>query len=145
MPAETGNTLLVHYTGTLSDGSEFDSSREREPLEFVLGQGMLIPGFENALIGREIGDTVSVDIPAEKAYGERTDDLVIVLPRAEIPPHITPEEGALLQLSLEDGELEVVITRVTDDEVELDGNHPLAGETLHFEIEVMDINTRASC
>ena len=141
MAAKNGDTLFVHYTGTLRDGREFDSSRGREPLEFVLGQGMLIPGFEDAVMGKNVGDAVSVDIAPEDAYGERTEELILVVPKAEVPTHIAPDVGQRLLISLDEGEMEVVVTRVTDEEVELDGNHPLAGEALHFDIEIMDIKT----
>lgn len=139
MAAKNGDTLFVHYTGILQDGREFDSSRGGEPLEFVLGQGMLIPGFENAVVGKNAGDKVSVDISPEDAYGERTDELVLTVPRSEIPSHIAPDVGQRLLLTLDAGELEVVVSSVTDTEVELDGNHPLAGEKLHFDIEIMEV------
>jgi peptidylprolyl isomerase len=139
MTAKNGDTLFVHYTGTLADGQEFDSSRGGEPLEFILGQGTLIPGFENAVLGKKAGDKVSVLIPPEEAYGPRTEEMVLSVPRAEVPAHITPEVGMRLELALDEGELDVIISRVTDEEVELDGNHPLAGESLHFDIEIVRI------
>lgn len=139
MPAKDGDTLFVHYTGTLDDGTEFDSSRDREPLEFVLGQGMIIPGFEKAVMGLEKGGSVRVVLPPVEAYGEPSDEMIIIVPRAEVPDHITPEVGTALQLTLQEGALDVVISRVDADEVELDGNHPLAGKTLTFEIEVVEI------
>lgn len=139
MAIKQGDTVFVHYTGTLDDGSEFDSSKNREPLEFVMGGGMILPGFEKAVQGKKVGDTVSVSLSPEDAYGEHNDEMVIIVPRSEVPEHIAPEEGMMLQLSLEEGDLDVVISRVTDDEVELDGNHPLAGKRLNFEIEVVNI------
>ena len=139
MAAENGNTLLVHYTGTLDDGTVFDSSRDREPLEFVLGSGMLIPGFDKAVLGKEVGDIVKTNIPSAEAYGERIDELVGIVPRSDIPDSITPEVGMMLQVSTDQGPLDVVISRVDDDEVELDGNHPLAGKDLIFEIEIVEI------
>jgi peptidylprolyl isomerase len=139
MAAKNGDTVFVHYTGTLQDGREFDSSRGGEPLEFVLGQGMLIPGFEGAVQGKNVGDKVSVNISPDDAYGERTDELVLSIPRTEVPAHITPDVGQRLLLTLDAGEMEVMVSRVTDEEVELDGNHPLAGETLHFDIEIMEV------
>lgn len=139
MAIKKGDTVFVHYTGTLEDGTEFDSSEGREPLEFVLGSGMIIPGFESAVEGKDAGDKVSVTIPPESAYGGRNEEMVIIVPRSEVPDHIEPEEGMLLQISLEEGELDVVISRVTDDEVELDGNHPLAGKELHFDIQIVDV------
>ncbi len=139
MPAKDGDTVFVHYTGTLEDGTEFDSSRDREPLEFVLGRSMMIPGFERAVSGREKGDSFNVVLPPEDAYGEVSDEMVLVVPRREIPPHISPEVGLGLQLSLQEGALNVVVSRVDENEVELDGNHPLAGKTLRFDIKVVDI------
>lgn len=139
MAAENGNTLLVHYTGTLTDGTQFDSSREREPLEFVLGSGMLIPGFEKAVLGKNVGDVVTANIPAEEAYGTHRDDMVGIVPRSELPEEIKPEVGMMLQVSTDQGVMDVVIARVDDDEIELDGNHPLAGKDLIFEIEIVEI------
>ncbi|MDR2160599.1 MAG: peptidylprolyl isomerase [Desulfovibrio sp.] len=139
MTAKNGDTLVVHYTGTLPDGREFDSSLGREPLEFVLGQGLLLPGFERAVAGRAAGETVRVTLPPEEAYGFRNDDLVLAVPRSEVPSHIRPEVGQRLQIGLEEGDLEVIVSRVGEDEVELDGNHPLAGQTLRFNIEILAI------
>ncbi|MDR2077087.1 MAG: peptidylprolyl isomerase [Desulfovibrio sp.] len=139
MTAKSGDTLRVHYTGRLSDGSEFDSSRGRDPLEFVLGRGMLIPGFEQAVEGKAAGETVSVTIPPDNAYGPRNEGLILVVPRSGLPPHITPKAGLRLRIALDGDDLEAVISRVSEEEVELDGNHPLAGETLHFQIEIIEI------
>ncbi len=139
MPAKDGDTVFVHYTGTLEDGSEFDSSRDRDPLEFTIGQGMMIPGFEKAVVGLGVGDTVRAVLPPEEAYGEASDEMFIIVPRKEIPAHIVPEVGLALQLTLQDGTLNVVVSRADENEVELDGNHPLAGKTLTFDIEVVDI------
>lgn len=141
MSIAKGDTVFVHYTGTLDDGTEFDSSKGREPLEFVMGGGMIIPGFEAALEGKNPGDTVSVRIPPEQAYGERNEEMIILVPRSEVPDHIEPEEGMWLQISVEQGELDVVMSRVSDDEVELDGNHPLAGKSLNFVIEVVEVKS----
>lgn len=142
MAIRNGNTVKVHYKGTLSDGTEFDSSLGREPLEFEMGKGLLIPGFEAALIGKEKGDSLTVTIPAAEAYGEHLEDLIMVVPRDQIPGDITPEVGLVLQCAVEDGEMDVLITDVSDDEVHLDANHPLAGEDLTFAIEVVDVAAR---
>ncbi|AAS97041.1 FKBP-type peptidyl-prolyl cis-trans isomerase [Nitratidesulfovibrio vulgaris] len=140
MAIQNGATVRVHYTGTLDDGTEFDSSRDREPLEFTLGEGMLIPGFEKAVLGlSKTGDAVKVVIPAEDAYGERLEELVISVPRDQVPPHIEPEVGLMLQLMTDGGEMEVAVTEVTDEAVTLDANHPLAGETLTFDIELVEV------
>lgn len=140
MAAKKGDKVSVHYRGTLEDGLEFDSSYEREPLDFTIGEGMLIPGFEDAVIGKSTGDKVTITLAPADAYGERSEEMVAVVPRSEVPPHITPEVGMMLQVEAEDGELSVVISRIDDNEIELDGNHPLAGKTLTFAIEVVRIN-----
>jgi len=140
MPAKDGNTVLVHYTGTLEDGTIFDSSREGSPLEAVLGQNMLIPGFESAIIGMKEGDTKTITIQPDQAYGDRLEDLILILPKEEIPTHMTPEVGMLVQLAAESGEeFEAVITDINDEGLTLDANHPLAGEALTFELELMEI------
>lgn len=138
MPIQNGDTIRVHYTGTLSDGSVFDSSREREPLEFTLGSGALIPGFEKAVKGHEQGETVTVTIPPAEAYGEADPELVFTVSRAQVPPHIPLEVGTPLQLSNEQGQMDVTITEVGPDEITLDANHPLAGKELTFTIEILD-------
>ena len=139
MPIANGNTVRVHYTGTLADQTEFDTSRGREPLEFVMGEGNLIPGFEQALIGREKGDRLTVAIPAAEAYGEHLSDLVMEIPLNEVPEHIKPEIGMALQIGTDNGEMEVTVTDVTENHVVLDANHPLAGRELTFDIEIVDV------
>ena len=139
MALKNGDTVRVHYTGTLDDGTEFDSSRDREPLEFTLGEGMLIPGFEKAVIGLGKGQSVKVTIPAAEAYGEHVEEMIITVPRDQVPPHIEPEVGLMLQLMTDGGEMEVAVTEVTDEAVTLDANHPLAGETLTFDIELVEV------
>lgn len=135
-----GDTVKVHYTGTIADGTVFDSSREREPLEFKLGEGKLIPGFEKAVVGMNVGDTSKVTIPSDEAYGEKREDMVIDVDRGQIPPDIKPEIGQQLQIQQKDGgAIPVVITEVTDETVQLDANHPLAGQDLTFEIEVVEV------
>ncbi|MBQ4568224.1 MAG: peptidylprolyl isomerase [Desulfovibrio sp.] len=139
MPVKQGDTLRVHYTGTLTDGTVFDSSRERDPLEFTLGRGMLIPGFESAVMGHEAGETVTVTIPPEDAYGEVDLELIFTVARSQVPAHIPLEVGTPLQLSNEQGQMDVIITEVDAEEVTLDANHPLAGKALTFEIEILEI------
>lgn len=137
---EDGNTVKVHYTGTLKDGSVFDSSAEREPLEFKLGEGQLIPGFEKAVIGLEEGDKTKVDIPVEEAYGEAREELVINVPKDQLPDDVEPEIGMQLQVNQPDGQpVPVRIAEISDDELTLDANHPLAGKDLSFEIELVEI------
>ncbi len=135
-----GDTVKVHYTGKLKDGSIFDSSEEREPLEFTLGQGQLIPGFEKAVEGMEVGDSTTVDIPSDDAYGERREDLELEVSKSDLPDNIEPEVGMQLQMQQqEDGRaIPVQITAVEDDFVKLDANHPLAGKDLTFDIELVE-------
>ena len=139
MTIKMGDTVFVHYTGTLDDGTEFDSSTGGDPLEFVMGGGMILPGFEAAVSGKDVGDKVSVTLEPSEAYGEHREEMTILVPRSEVPTHIEPEEGMMLQLTLEEGDIDVLVSKVTDDEVELDGNHPLAGKRLRFEIEVVNV------
>lgn len=135
-----GNTVKVHYTGTLEDGSVFDSSAEREPLEFKLGEGQLIPGFEKAVVGMEEGDKTKVDIPVKDAYGEAREDLVINVPKDQLPDDVQPEVGMQLQVNQPDGQpVPVRVAEVSDDKLTLDANHPLAGKDLSFEIELVEI------
>lgn len=139
MPIKKGDKVRVHYTGTLADGTVFDSSRERDPLEFTLGKGMLIPGFEAAVEGHEAGETVTVTIPPDQAYGDADPELVFTVARAQVPSHIPLEAGVPLQLSNEQGQMDVTITEVGADEITLDANHPLAGKELTFEIEIVEV------
>ena len=138
--AKQGDTVRVHYKGTLADGSEFDSSRGREPLEFTLGTGQVIPGFDEAVTGMRVGEEKEVTIPASDAYGDRRDDLMIVVDRRQFPGHIQPTVGQQLQLGGKDGQTFVVTVReVSDERVVLDGNHPLAGEDLTFALTLVEI------
>ncbi len=138
--ASTGDTVKAHYTGKLDDGTVFDSSREREPLEFTLGDGQLIPGFEEAVRDLEEGEATTVTIPPEEAYGPRQDEAVIEVPRAELPDEIEPQVGMQLQVQAQGGEVfPARIAAVAEETVTLDGNHPLAGEALTFEIELVEV------
>lgn len=138
--AKKGDTVKVHYTGTLGDGSQFDSSQGRDPLEFVVGQGMVIPGFENAVDGLEVGESVSVAIPCADAYGEYNDELTGTIGRDRLPDDLNPEVGMMLQLSAEDGQtLQVMVTEMDEETISVDGNHPLAGKDLNFDIELVEI------
>jgi len=139
--AQEGDTVKVHYTGKLKDGSVFDTSENREPLEFTLGQGQLIPGFEKAVIGMEEGNKTTVSIPSDEAYGERQSELEVQVSLEELPSEIEPEEGMQLQLKQNDSgqAIPVVVTEVTDETVTLDANHPLAGKDLTFDIELVNI------
>ncbi len=140
MALTAGTRVLVHYTGTLDDGTQFDSSREREPLEVVLGEGMVIPGFEAAIMGLEIGQTVTVTIPEEEAYGPHHEEMVLRIPKTSFPPEIKTQVGEQLILRSPEGqEMPAVIIEVTDKEAMLDANHPLAGLALTFEIELISV------
>lgn len=137
-----GDTVKVHYTGKLNNGSVFDSSQDREPLEFTLGEGQLIPGFEKAVTGLEKGDSTTVEIPSDEAYGERRDDLELEVAKNELPDNVEPEVGMQLQMQQQESDqaVPVKITKVEDDKVTLDANHPLAGKDLTFDIELIEVS-----
>jgi len=138
--AQNGNIVQVHYTGTLQDGTMFDTSVGREPLGFTLGEDRMIPGFEQAVLGMKIGESKTVTIPAEDAYGTYNADMTLVVSREELPEDMTPEVGQRLQTTSSDGgTIKVTITEVSDTTVTVDANHPLAGEDLTFEIELVSI------
>jgi FKBP-type peptidyl-prolyl cis-trans isomerase 2 len=137
--ARSGDTVRVHYTGRLEDGSVFDSSEGREPLEFVLGAQQVIPGFEEAVDGLSPGEERSVSIPADRAYGPRREEMVLTVGRDQFPDEIQPEVGQQLQMS-QDGQVAIVtITGVSDADVTLDANHPLAGKDLLFDVQLVEI------
>jgi peptidylprolyl isomerase len=138
--AKSGDTVSIHYTGTLDDGTEFDSSAGREPLEFTLGSGQVIAGFDDAVTGMTVGDKKSVRMEADQAYGERREELVQEVPRSALPEEIKPEEGMALQSQSPEGHvMNLVVTNVADDSITVDANHPLAGQALSFDIELMKI------
>ncbi len=137
---EKGNTVKVHYTGKLSDGSVFDSSDGGQPLEFKVGDGNLIPGFENGVVGMEVDDTKTVVIPSNEAYGEAREDLIMEVPKDNLPAELAAEVGMELVSKQPDGqEVVVKITEVKDDSIMIDANHQLAGKDLAFEIRVVEI------
>jgi peptidylprolyl isomerase len=134
-----GSKVKVHYTGKLNDGTVFDSSQDRDPLEFTVGQGQVIQGFEDAVRGMESGDSRNVTIECEKAYGQRRDDMILEIPRDNFPDEIPPNVGQQLMLRHPEGqEFPALIVDVTDDKITLDANHPLAGEDLNFEIKLVE-------
>jgi len=138
--AKAGDTVQVHYTGRLDDGTVFDSSVGGEPIEFVLGAHHVIPGFEDGVTGMEVGETKTILIPSDQAYGPRMEEMVLTIPRDQVPPHITLELGEMLELSQPSGEtIAVQITNLTDTIVTLDGNHPLAGADLTFDLQLANI------
>lgn len=140
--AQKGDKVQVHYSGTLQDGHQFDSSAGREPLEFQLGSGMVIAGFDEGVTGMAIGDKKTIHIPAAEAYGPVNEELIVQFERAQIPADIPLEIGATLNMHQEGtGQvIPVVIREVTDAYVKLDANHELAGKDLIFELELVAIN-----
>ena len=138
--AKAGDTVKVHYTGTLDDGSVFDSSVDREPLEFTLGQGTLIPGFEEAVVGMQLDESKTATIAHEEAYGPHRPEMIAEVDRARFPDNLEPEVGQHLQMRNEQGHvMTVVVSEVSETSVTLDANHPLAGKDLTFDIELVEI------
>ena len=139
--AKHGDTVQVHYTGSLEDGTVFDSSSGREPIEFTIGAGQVIPGFEEAVIGMAQGDHKRETIAADRAYGPRRDDLVFTVGRDQLPPGTTVSPGDLLQIGFPDGHTaDVQVAKADDQSLTLDANHPLAGRTLLFDLELVAIH-----
>jgi peptidylprolyl isomerase len=138
--AKPGDTVKIHYTGKLDDGTVFDSSADREPLEFTLSGGQVIPGFEQAVVGMAPGESKTEKIPMEQAYGPYRQEMVIQVNREQLPPDLDPEVGLQLQIQQPNGQaIPVLVTEVTNAKVTLDANHPLAGEDLTFDIELVEI------
>ena len=138
--AKKGDTVRIHYTGKLDDGTVFDSSEGREPLEFTLGAEEVIPGFENAVLGMNPGETRTTTIKPEDGYGEFQDDMVFQVDRDRLPSDMAPEIGAELRVRTpDDSMIPVVIVDVQDDKVTIDANHPLAGRDLVFDIQLVEI------
>ncbi len=138
--AKQGDKVKVHYTGKLSDGTTFDTSAEQDPLEFTLGAGEVIAGFEAAVLGMTPGESRTTTIPAGEAYGDHHDEMILEVERDSFPAHLEPHVGQELQVKQGDGEvISVVITEVAEDSITLDANHPLAGKDLTFEIELVAI------
>lgn len=140
--AEVGDLVSVHYTGKLKSGEVFDSSKDRVPLEFTLGNKEMLAAFEEGVIGMKPGETKSVTLEPEQAFGHRREDLLLKLPKKEFPQDITPSVGLQLKLSNASGaNMTVVITEVGEESVTLDGNHPMAGQTIVFDIELLEVKT----
>jgi len=138
--AKTGDSVRLHYTGTLGNGKEFDSSRGRAPLAFTLGSGQVIPGFDVAVTGMRVGEKKTVTIPAAEAYGERQNELVVEMPLSRFPDHIRPEVGQELEMARQGDRIHVIVREVSANTVVLDANHPLAGEDLTFQLELVSID-----
>lgn len=137
---QSGDTVKVHYHGRLTDGTTFDSSEGRDPLEFQVGSGMVIAGFDNGVVGMLVGDKKTVNIPVEDAYGPKNPDMIIEFPKEQVPADMPMEVGMRLNLNNSQGQVvPVVITEIQEAAILLDANHPLAGEDLVFDIELVEI------
>ena len=142
--AQSGDLVRIHYTGRLDDGRTFDTSREGEPLQFTLGDGAVIPGFEEAVVGMTPGETKTVSLAPEDAYGPHRPEMVQEVERGLLPANMQLKPGLQLQAQSRDGEpLLLVVREVADDKVTLDANHPLAGERLTFDIELVELDEAA--
>lgn len=138
--AKKGDTVKVHYTGTLEDNTVFDSSKERDPLEFQLGAGMVVPGFENLVLGLKEGEVVKETIPCTEAYGERRADLQLEIKRSDVPADLDLKVGTYLQMQSPDGQTaSVEVVELSDEKVRLDANHPLSGKDLTFEVTLVEL------
>ncbi len=139
--AKKGDTVKVHFHGTLEDGSIFDSTYNDDPIEFKIGDGNIIEGFENAVEGMTVGESKKVNIPSDDAYGQHYEENMVTVNRSDLPEHIVPEEGKMLQLTTQDNQtFNVTVSSVTDETVTLDANHPLAGKDLNFEIQLVEVD-----
>lgn len=140
---EKGKVVAVHYTGKLTDGEMFDSSEGKDPLRFQVGSGQIIPGFESAIMGKNIGDKVTININPEEAYGQVREDLIVKVNKEQMPGEV--EVGQSLQAQADNGQaVNVVVKEINEDNVVVDGNHPLAGKELVFDIEVVEIKEPAN-
>ena len=132
--------MKVHYTGKLEDGTVFDSSVDREPIEFTIGEGKVIPGFEKAVVGMAPEETKETVLPSEEAYGPRDDQRMVAIERDQLPPDLNPEVGMPLQMQTQEGQpVQVIVREVKEESITLDANHPLAGKDLTFELELVEV------
>lgn len=139
--ARQGDTLHLHYKGTLDDGTVFDSSEGRDPLSFELGSGQIIPGLDAGVTGMEVGEKRTVRVEAAEAYGEHQEDRVQAIERSSVPDDIPTDPGTQLQMQTQDGQaIPVVIVEATEEHLVLDANHPLAGKALTFDVELVSID-----
>ncbi len=137
---KNGDTIRVHYHGRLTNGTTFDSSEGRAPLEFTVGSGMVIKGFDNGVLEMQVGDKKTINIPVDQAYGQKSPEFIIDFPKDNIPEGLNPEVGMQLQMSGPEGQvIPVRVVAVSDATITLDGNHPLAGEDLIFDLELVEI------
>ncbi|MCU7812607.1 MAG: peptidylprolyl isomerase [Candidatus Thiodiazotropha sp. (ex Notomyrtea botanica)] len=137
---QEGDTVRIHYTGTLDNGTQFDTSAGQDPIEFTLGKKDVIPGFEDGVKGMQVGDQKKIHIPAEEAYGERNDSLVEQVPLQNFPDDLELQIGMQLQAQSPNGEnFNVIVTALNEEAATIDGNHPLAGEALNFDLELVEI------
>lgn len=138
--AKNGDTVRVHFTGKLDDGTVFGSTEENQPLEFTIGNEKVIPGFERAVEGMNIGESKTVTLDSDQAFGARRDELVLDINKSELPDHISPTVGQQLRMERSDGDqVDVRVTNVGPETVTLDANHPLAGENLTFDMKLVEI------
>ena len=138
--AKNGDTVTVHFTGKFENGDVFDTSQDGQPLEFTLGNESMMPGFEAGVLGMAVGESKTISVASEDAYGQRQDGMIATLEKSEFPDHISPEVGQQIEIKHpEGGTFRVLVTEVTDESVTLDGNHPLAGKDLVFDIELVSI------
>ena len=138
---ENGQKVKIHYTGTLDDGKQFDSSAGHDPLEFEMGAGMVIPGFETGVADMNVGEKKTINIPAAEAYGEKREDLVMNFERTQLPEDLEPETGMMLQMQGPDGQpVPVTITAVEEEAITIDANHQLAGQNLNFDLELVSVD-----
>lgn len=141
MTAKENDKVKVHYKGTLSNGEVFDTSEGRDPLEFTLGSGQVIPGFDKGIIGMQADESKTINIPMAEAYGEPRPELIQQVPKSQLPPEIKPEVGQRLVSQTPDGQqIPIIVTEVKEDSIVVDANHPLAGKDLTFEVTLVSIN-----
>lgn len=139
--AKKGDQVQVHYTGRLEDGTVFDSSVDREPLAFELGAGMMIAGFDAAVAGMQVGEKKTAEIASTEAYGAHNEEMVVNVPRTQLPEDMEPQVGQQLGMQQPNGQqIPVVVTKVEEESIEIDANHPLAGKDLVFDLELVSIN-----
>ena len=137
---KNGDKVKIHYTGKFKDGEIFDTSRQQQPLEFTVGNREMMPGLETRVIGMEAGEKKSIEVPPEEAYGPRQEKLIVEVKKSNLPDHIEPSLGQRLQMQVDNGNhIELAITEIKEETITLDANHPLAGHTLFFDLELVEI------